>query len=139
VRGVVVTRREAATPLFLESATITLGGKLPLGELGLVSPVLAKKYDLRDAVFLVGLLAAFALQVVFAVRLISRATDAGAAKGIGILVIVCFLIGIARAWELIGGPSIGLGHEVTEIVRARSHHGSPVEAEPPPVEPLEER
>src|SRR6478609_7594958 len=44
VRGVVVTRREAATPLFLESATITLGGKLPLGEIGLVSPVLAKKY-----------------------------------------------------------------------------------------------
>jgi phenylalanyl-tRNA synthetase beta chain len=52
VRGVVVTRREAATTLFLESATITLGGKLPLGELGLVSPVLAKKYDLRDAVLL---------------------------------------------------------------------------------------
>lgn len=52
VRGVVVTRRDAATPLFLESATITLGGKLPLGELGLVSPVLAKKYDLRDAVLL---------------------------------------------------------------------------------------
>ena len=50
VRGVVVTRREAATGLFLEAATITLGGKLPLGELGLVSPVLAKKYDLRDAV-----------------------------------------------------------------------------------------
>lgn len=52
VRGVVFTRREAATGLFLESATIALGGKLPIGELGLVSPVLAKKYDLRDAVLL---------------------------------------------------------------------------------------
>lgn len=52
MRGVVVARREAAAGLFLESATITLGGKLPLGELGLVSPVLAKKYDLRDAVLL---------------------------------------------------------------------------------------
>lgn len=52
VRGVVFARRDAATGLFLESATITLGGKLPLGELGLVSPVLAKKYDLRDAVLL---------------------------------------------------------------------------------------
>jgi len=52
VRGVVFARREAATGLFLESATITLGGKLPLGELGLVSPVLAKEYDLRDAVLL---------------------------------------------------------------------------------------
>jgi phenylalanyl-tRNA synthetase beta chain len=52
VRGVVFTRREGATDLFLESASITLGGKLPLGELGLVSPVLGKKYDLRDAVLL---------------------------------------------------------------------------------------
>lgn len=36
--------------MFLESATIALGGKLPLGELGLLSPLLAKKYDFRDAV-----------------------------------------------------------------------------------------
>ena len=38
--------------MFLESATIALGGKLPLGELGQLLPALAKKYDLRDAVFL---------------------------------------------------------------------------------------
>jgi phenylalanyl-tRNA synthetase beta chain len=31
---------------------VTLGGKLPLGELGQLLPTLAKKYDLRDAVFL---------------------------------------------------------------------------------------
>jgi phenylalanyl-tRNA synthetase beta chain len=31
---------------------VTLGGKLPLGELGQLLPPLAKKYDLRDAVFL---------------------------------------------------------------------------------------
>jgi phenylalanyl-tRNA synthetase beta chain len=52
VRGVTFTRRAESTALFLESATIALGGKLPLGELGLVSPVLAKKCDLRDAVLL---------------------------------------------------------------------------------------
>jgi phenylalanyl-tRNA synthetase beta chain len=52
VRGVVFTARAAATPLFLESATITLGGKLFLGEIGLVSTLLAKHYDLRDAVLL---------------------------------------------------------------------------------------
>jgi phenylalanyl-tRNA synthetase beta chain len=52
VRGVVFTRCEPAPALYLEAATITLGGKLPLGELGLVSPVLARKYDLRDAVLL---------------------------------------------------------------------------------------
>jgi phenylalanyl-tRNA synthetase beta chain len=38
--------------LFLESATIALGGKLSLGAFGQLLPTLAKKYDLRDAVFL---------------------------------------------------------------------------------------
>jgi phenylalanyl-tRNA synthetase beta chain len=52
VRGVTFTRRAETTAMFLESATVALGGKLPLGELGQLSPALAKKYDLRDAVFL---------------------------------------------------------------------------------------
>jgi phenylalanyl-tRNA synthetase beta chain len=52
VRGVTFTRRAETTAMFLESAAIALGGKLPMGELGQLSPVLAKKYDLRDAVFL---------------------------------------------------------------------------------------
>jgi len=52
LRGVMFGKREESTSLFLESATVTLGGKLPLGELGQLLPALAKKYDLRDAVFL---------------------------------------------------------------------------------------
>jgi phenylalanyl-tRNA synthetase beta chain len=52
VRGMTFTRRVEGTVLFVESAMIALGGKLPLGETGQLSPVLAKKYDLRDAVFL---------------------------------------------------------------------------------------
>jgi len=31
--------------------------------------------------------------------------------------VICFLIGIARAWELIGGPSLTLGHEMTTLIR----------------------
>jgi phenylalanyl-tRNA synthetase beta chain len=52
LRGIAFNKREESTALFLESAAVTLGGKLPLGELGQLQPVLAKKYDLRDAVFL---------------------------------------------------------------------------------------
>ena len=52
LRGVMFGKRAESTALFLESATVTLGGKLPLGELGQLLPTLAKKYDLRDAVFL---------------------------------------------------------------------------------------
>ncbi len=52
VRGVTFARRDEPSPLFLESAAIALGGRLPLGEMGQLMPPLAKKYDLRDAVFL---------------------------------------------------------------------------------------
>ena len=52
VRGVVFTKNPASTALLLESAAVTLGGKLPLGQLGQLLPTLAKKYDLRDGVFL---------------------------------------------------------------------------------------
>jgi phenylalanyl-tRNA synthetase beta chain len=51
LRGMTYNRRAESTALFLESATIQLG-KQPLGEFGQLLPTLAKKYDLRDAVFL---------------------------------------------------------------------------------------
>ncbi len=51
LRGMTYNRRADSTALFLESATIQLG-KQQLGEFGQLLPPLAKKYDLRDAVFL---------------------------------------------------------------------------------------
>jgi phenylalanyl-tRNA synthetase beta chain len=51
IRGLSYSRRPESSALFLESATLHLG-KQPLGEVGLVLPTLAKKYDLRDAVLL---------------------------------------------------------------------------------------
>ena len=51
LRGAGFTKRTESTSLLLESATIALGGKLVFGEFGQLLPALAKKYDLRDAVY----------------------------------------------------------------------------------------
>ena len=69
LRGIQFGKRAEPTALFLESATVTLGGKLPLGELGQLLPTLAKQYDLRDAVFL----AEFRLDELFARRNTTKA------------------------------------------------------------------
>ncbi len=68
-----------------------------------------RRSDARDALFLVGLAATFIVQLFAGI--------AGAVTTIAILVIVCFVIGIARAWELIGGPSIGFRHELAALAR----------------------
>ena len=73
----------------------------------------------RDALFLIGLAVTFVFQVILGADLLGRPGDADPVDTIAILVIVCFLIGIARAWELIGGPSIGFAHEAVAMVRGR--------------------
>jgi hypothetical protein len=59
----------------------------------------------------------FAIQTVEGMDVIGRPGDAGAVDTIAILVIVCFLFAISRSWELIGGPSFGITHEVVALVR----------------------
>jgi hypothetical protein len=73
----------------------------------------------HDAIFLAGLLVVFVTQLIQAADLIGRPRDTDAVNTIAVLVIVCFLIGIARAWELIGGPSIGLTQQVRALAQDR--------------------
>ena len=74
---------------------------------------------LRDALFLIGLAVTFVIQLIEGVDVITQPGNSGAVDTIAILVVVCFLIGIGSAWELIGGPSIGITQEVTKLVRSR--------------------
>jgi hypothetical protein len=80
----------------------------------------------RDALFLVGLTVAFVVQILQGADLLDRPGDADAVDTIAILVVCCFLVGISRSWELIGGPSFGITHEVVAMVRGRE----PEQAQP---------
>jgi len=88
--------------------------------------LLIRKHQLRrtvllDVVFLAGLLVTFVVQLVNAAAVLARPANSGAVDTIASMVIICFLIGIARAWELIGGPSIGIRQEVAALVRTHRH------------------
>ena len=91
----------------------------------------------RDALFLIGLAVIFVIELIEGIDIINaQAGNSGAVDDIAILVVICFLLGIARSWELIGGPSIGIGHEVAALVRAhQASAGDPQEGPAPPAPP----
>jgi hypothetical protein len=71
----------------------------------------------REAAFLVGLIVMFTFQLIEGLKVNAHPTDDDPVRTIAILVVICFLLGISRAWELIGGPSFGVTHEVTALIR----------------------
>jgi hypothetical protein len=92
---------------------------LSLVRMGLLRRGQVRWSIVRDAFFLLGLVVIFVLQLVEGLAIIAHADDANAVDTIAILVVVCFLGGIGRSWELIGGPQFGIGHEVTALVRGQ--------------------
>jgi hypothetical protein len=91
--------------------------------------------DARDAVFVVGLLVIFSIQLVDGAQVVAHPNRSSAVNTIAILVVVCFLVGIARAWELIGGPSIGLRHELGALARNSDHEPTHVRSAETPAGP----
>jgi hypothetical protein len=152
-------RASAALTAFTNALTISLFALLPDGSLGPVSIVVgllgltfiggsvlsivrhSRGVRWRDLTFLLILSSVCAQQVV-AGALFQHSHHLSDAEWLAILVIACFLIGIQRAWELIGGPDIGLSGEVIELIRDRQAAAdeavadarSPAELAPPPGE-----
>ena len=73
----------------------------------------------RDVSFLAGLLVVFVSEIIAGLHLLEE-DRTSAVSSIAILTVVCFLIGIARAWELIGASNTGLRTEVTAAIRDRA-------------------
>jgi hypothetical protein len=82
---------------------------------------------MRNLTFLVAQLIVFGFQIFWGIELAMHPHHHDPADDIAILVIASFLIGIYRAWELIGGPDVGIGHELRALVRERQ--------DAPPAEP----
>lgn len=85
---------------------------------------------IRDALFLLGLAVVFVFQLDEGISLNANPGNSGDVDTIAILVVCCFFIGIARAWELAGGPSIGITHEVTALVRDHNRGEEPEDEQP---------
>ena len=144
-------RASAALTAFLNALVISLFALIPGHKLGLTSVIVgvlglgfvvaallslwrvrhARWATARDALFLLGLVVVFVVEVITGVQIIVQPAGSGNVNTIAVLVIVCFLIGIARAWELIGGPSIGLTREVTALIGEHNHEAAPGDGQPP--------
>jgi hypothetical protein len=130
-------RANAALTGFINALTVSLFALVPGEKIGLAATIVAilgllfvaasllslvrvrlvRWATARDATFLLGLGVTFVLQLMSGLDVVDHPGDSGTVNNIAILVVVCFLIGIARAWELIGGPSIGITHEMVALAR----------------------
>ena len=135
-------RAAGALTAFINALTVSLLALIPghkigpaavtVGTLGLLfvaSALLSlirlqrrRREALRDALFLVGLLVTFVLQLIEGIVVIAAPGRSSAVNGIAVLVTVCFLIGVTRAWELVGGPSFHIGREISALLMKHHQH-----------------
>src|SRR5580700_7999612 len=130
-------RAVAALTAFVNALSVSLFALIPGEKIGITSVVVAatgllfvvasllslfrmgqlRAARVRDALFLLGLIVVFVIQMAEGLGVIANPANSGDVNTIAILVVCCFFIGIARAWELIGGPSVGIAHEVNALIR----------------------
>jgi hypothetical protein len=143
-------RAVAALTAFTNALAVSLFSLIPGEKIGWTSVVVAvtgfsfviaalmslarlrqlRSATLRDAAFLLGLAVLFVIQFTEGLGIVAQPGNSGDVNTIAILVVCCAFIGIARSWELIGGPSIGITREVTALVRGHNSGQEPGDEKP---------
>ena len=143
-------RATAALTAFTNALAVSLFSLIPGQKIGVTSVVVAalgllfvvaallslvrlrqiRWATIRDALFLVLLIVVFVIQLIEGLGVIADPGNSGDVDTIAILVVCCFFIGIARSWELIGGPSIGIWREATALARDHHHAKEPGDEQP---------
>jgi hypothetical protein len=144
-------RAVAALTAFTNALAVSLFSLIPGEKIGWTSVVVAvtgflfviaalmslarlrqlRSATIRDAAFLLGLAVLFVIQFTEGLGVVAEPGNSGDVNTIAILVVCCAFIGIARSWELIGGPSIGITREVTALVRGHDSGHEPGDEKPP--------
>jgi uncharacterized membrane protein YecN with MAPEG domain len=129
-------RAHGALTGFINALVVSLFALIPDGGIGTTTTVVAilgllfvvasllalirvrglRSATARDALFLTGQAVVFVFQLIYGIELLGQSDNGGAVEAIGFLVIICFIIGITRSWELIGGPQVGIAHEIVALV-----------------------
>jgi hypothetical protein len=143
-------RAVAALTAFTNALAVSLFSLIPGEKIGWTSVVVAvtgfsfviaalmslarlrqlRSATIRDAAFLLGLAVLFVIQFTEGLGVVAEPGNSGDVNTIAILVVCCSFIGIARSWELIGGPSIGFTREVTALVRGHDSGEKPEDEQP---------
>jgi DMSO/TMAO reductase YedYZ heme-binding membrane subunit len=89
--------------------------------------------DLAETGYLFGFVVLFGYQIYEGFRFLPHHENNDFYQALSILVIVCFLVGVARAWELVGGPTFGPAAELRGWLGTRHRSGAPYAEVDPPV------
>jgi hypothetical protein len=148
-------RASAALTAFTNALTVSLFALIPGHKIGPTAVAVAaggllfviasmlslirlrqmRRSVLREGAFLLGLVVVLVIQLIEGAKVIAGYHVADAVNTIAILVVVCFLLGIARSWELIGMPTIGLTQEIAALLLGQRGDSDKAAEEPPVLEP----
>jgi hypothetical protein len=126
-------RAAAAFSVLVNALVLTLFALLPSTNLGLIALIAglsgigttaglvilqvreSNLRRIRDFVIVVLLVPLYGYQLISAVALLDKPGDTDALQAEAIVVVICFLVGIGRAWELLGGRRTGIVHTTLRL------------------------